>query len=123
VRIGGLLGNSSVPDAGAAVPADPALLEEERPMNDPTTTSRPAPARRTDRSGWYWLLLVPLVLVLYPPLYNRTDPTLFGIPFFYWYQLAIIPVSMLCTVTVHLAARRPAGRPARSQDATPEADR
>jgi hypothetical protein len=123
VRTGGRLGNSSVPDAGPAVPVGPALLEEERSMNDPTTTSRPAPARRTDRSGWYWLLLVPLVAVLYPPLYNRTDPTLFGIPFFYWYQLAIIPVSMLCTLTVHLAARGPADRRVRTQDTGPEADR
>ena len=36
---------------------------------------------------WYWLLLLPLLNVLALPLYNRIDPTLFGIPLFYWYQL------------------------------------
>ncbi len=52
---------------------------------------------RRDRSRWNWLLLVPLLAVLYPPLYNRTDPVLLGIPFFYWYQLAVIPLSVVCT--------------------------
>lgn len=91
-------------------------------MTDPTLPSRPHPARRSGRSGWYWLLLVPLVAVLYPPLYNRTDPTLFGIPFFYWYQLAVIPVSMLCTVVAHLATR-PQRDPGARVGAGPEADR
>jgi hypothetical protein len=62
----------------------------------------PLPAR-TDRSRWNWMLLLPLLAVLYPPLYNRADPALFGIPFFYWYQMAIIPLSVGCTL---LAYRR-----------------
>ncbi len=59
------------------------------------------PAGRTDRSAWNWLLALPLVTVLYPPLYNRADPALLGIPFFYWYQLAMIPVSVACTLLVY----------------------
>ena len=39
-----------------------------------------------------WLLAIPF-LVLWVPLYNRIEPTLFGFPFFYWYQLAWVPVS------------------------------
>jgi hypothetical protein len=31
------------------------------------------------------------------PFYNFRDPVLFGIPFFYWYQLAWVPVSALLT--------------------------
>ena len=38
-------------------------------------------------SWWYLLLLVQFVAVLWPPFYNKADPTLIGIPFFYWYQL------------------------------------
>jgi hypothetical protein len=39
---------------------------------------------------WYWariLLIIPFVAVLWVPFYNRTEPTLWGFPFFYWYQL------------------------------------
>ncbi len=37
--------------------------------------------------GWLLLLLLPFAGLLYPPLYNRVDPQIFGFPFFYWYQL------------------------------------
>jgi hypothetical protein len=39
------------------------------------------------------LLLVPFAGVLWPPIYNRVDPTLAGIPFFYWYQMAWILIT------------------------------
>jgi hypothetical protein len=42
-----------------------------------------------------WLLLVPYVGLLWVPFYNFRDPALFGIPFFYWYQLAWVPVTAL----------------------------
>jgi len=45
-------------------------------------------------------LLVPM-LVLYVPLYNTIEPTLFGFPFFYWFQLAWIFVSMIITAFVY----------------------
>jgi hypothetical protein len=80
-------------------------------MPDATTTgpgTSEGPPQRKDATHWNWLLVIPLVAVLYPPLYNRADPVLFGIPFFYWYQLAIIPVSVACTVAVYLRGRRPA---------------
>ncbi len=41
------------------------------------------------------LLLVPCVLALWVPLYNSTEPPLFGIPFFYWFQLLLVPISAL----------------------------
>jgi hypothetical protein len=59
------------------------------------------PPRRTDRSAWNWLLLVPLLVTLYPPLYNRDTPELFGIPFFYWYQLAVISIGVASTYAVY----------------------
>ncbi|MEA2125023.1 MAG: hypothetical protein QOI80_1805, partial [Solirubrobacteraceae bacterium] len=33
------------------------------------------------------LLLLPLIGVLIPPIFNRRHPELLGLPFFYWYQL------------------------------------
>ncbi len=41
----------------------------------------------------YLLLLVPSVVALWPPVFNVVSPDLFGLPFFYWFQLLLIPVS------------------------------
>ncbi len=38
-----------------------------------------------------------------PPLYNRVAPTLLGIPFFYWFQLAWVLVSAVFTAVVYFA--------------------
>ncbi len=43
----------------------------------------------------YVLLLIPCILAIWVPLFNRVDPTLFDIPFFYWFLLVLIPVSCL----------------------------
>ena len=43
----------------------------------------------------YVALVLPCVLALCAPLYNRIDPALFAMPFFYWAQLALIPISAL----------------------------
>jgi len=32
------------------------------------------------------LILIPAVINLSTPLYNRIEPQLFGVPFFYWFQ-------------------------------------
>jgi len=41
------------------------------------------------------LLFVPCLLALWVPLYNSIEPGLFGVPFFFWFQLVLIPVSAL----------------------------
>ena len=46
------------------------------------------------------LLLIPM-LVLYVPFYNKIEPTLFGFPFFYWFQLSWIFASMIITAVVY----------------------
>ncbi len=45
------------------------------------------------RRGWYALLVLPFVGTLTPPIYNHVHPMLFGMPFFYWYQLAWVLVT------------------------------
>ena len=62
--------------------------------------------RRSDRSPWNWLLLVAVVVPLLVPLYNRVEPTLFGWPFFYWVQLAFVPLGVLATFLAYRATRR-----------------
>ncbi|HEX5474445.1 MAG TPA: DUF3311 domain-containing protein [Vicinamibacterales bacterium] len=36
------------------------------------------------------LFLVVAVVALWVPLYNRAEPALFGVPFFYWFQMVWI---------------------------------
>jgi hypothetical protein len=45
----------------------------------------------------YVLLLLLLSVGLWVPLYNRAEPSVFGIPFFYWFQILLIVVGALIT--------------------------
>lgn len=56
---------------------------------------------RARRGYWNWLLAVPLLLLVYPGLYARTTPELFGFPFFYWYQFAVVIATALLTGLVY----------------------
>jgi hypothetical protein len=64
--------------------------------------------RRRGESMKYLLLLAPCVLALLTPLYNAVDPTVIGVPLFYWFQLLLIPIS---AVAIYAADR--VGRAAR----------
>ena len=90
------------------------------------SSASPPPARtptqglapeRSDRSPWNWLLLVPIVVPLLVPLYNRVEPTLFGWPFFYWFQLLLVGLGVLTTVIVYRATRRSRSDQAAAKDA------
>ena len=51
---------------------------------------------------WTWaLLLIPFIGLLWVPFYNGREPELFGFPFFYWFQLGWIFVSMIITAFVY----------------------
>jgi hypothetical protein len=60
-------------------------------------------------NAWNLLLLIPL-LILVTPLFNFDGPRLFGLPFFYWFQLAFVVVGVLCTGIVYLATRDKRGK-------------
>jgi len=59
--------------------------------------------RQRGWSWWYLLFVIEFVLVLWPPFYNSIEPSLFGIPFFYWYQLAAVVVAAVLTAIVYFA--------------------
>ena len=50
-------------------------------------------------------LIIPVGAALLPWTYNRENPRLADIPFFYWYQLMWIPLSVLCTLAVYRMTR------------------
>ncbi|NUR88842.1 MAG: DUF3311 domain-containing protein [Nonomuraea sp.] len=66
------------------------------------------PDDKNDRSPWYWLLLVPIVIPLLPFLYNSLEPRLLGFPLFYWLQIAFIALGVGTTTLVYqMTKRRP----------------
>ncbi|HQT45811.1 MAG: hypothetical protein B7X08_07460 [Acidocella sp. 20-63-7] len=56
------------------------------------------------------LLFLPIfVITLAVPFFNRTTPTLFGFPFFYWYQIVTVAVGALLIYIVYLVEDRDLG--------------
>jgi hypothetical protein len=45
------------------------------------------------------------VLQVYPGKYARSTPALFGFPFFYWYQFAVVIATALLTGAVYWLTR------------------
>lgn len=71
----------------------------------PPPPSRPrvgAHDGREVRKGLYVLLLVPIIAPLLVSTYAHKTPTLWGFPFFYWYQMLWVPISALITAVVYL---------------------
>ena len=55
-------------------------------------------------SNWNLLLLLPL-LMLITPWFNMDEPRLFGLPFFYWFQFAFVPLGVLCVGLVYMKTK------------------
>ncbi len=66
-------------------------------MNDPDP-SRAHPIR--------WLLLLPIITMLWVPSYNAIEPVLGGMPFFYWYQLLWVLLGAAIIGVVYLVEHR-----------------
>ncbi len=89
--------------------ADLPLSDPPTPRGvDPAATrsdALTASARRTDRSPWNWLLLIPIIVPLVTTLYNAKDPAVLGFPRFYWLQLAFVLLGVLVTTLVYQVTR------------------
>lgn len=83
--------------------------------NSPGSQEQPPVGRGPSALIWRWwnlLLLLP-VLMLITPWFNKDHPRLFGLPFFYWYQLAFVLVGVACVAIVYTATRtHPIPKPA-----------
>jgi hypothetical protein len=62
-------------------------------------------ARRNPRRFALWLLAIPFIATLWPQFYAHAEPSVAGIPFFYWYQFVWIVLTSLVTGTVYLLVR------------------
>ena len=73
-------------------------------MNTRSSADRGRTAR-----WWYLLLLIPFIAILWVASYNSWEPSIAGIPFFYWYQFLWIFISAALTATVYFVTREPEG--------------
>jgi uncharacterized protein DUF3311 len=69
------------------------------------------PVRSTSRRStglWVVIILIlipPVVVPLWVPLYDKSDPTLWGFPFFYWFQFLLILCSAVLTIVAFLLSQ------------------
>jgi hypothetical protein len=61
--------------------------------------------KRGGWSWWYLLFVIQFLVILWPPFYNRAEPSVLGIPFFYWFQMLWVLVSAATTAVVYFAVR------------------
>ena len=64
------------------------------------------PVRRRGFRLIHLLLIVPYVAMMWVPIYNRIDPRIAGIPFFYWYQLVWIVLGAAVLLPIYLSEER-----------------
>jgi hypothetical protein len=63
-------------------------------------------SRRDRPSRWHGLLVLGVLVPLLTPVYNHTEPRFFGIPFFYWGQLASVAFAMSVTAFVYQVTKQ-----------------
>jgi hypothetical protein len=61
---------------------------------------------RRSPTGWYIVLLLFCLLVLWVPFYNRAEPSFIGLPFFYWFQLLLVLVGAALTAIIYFATEK-----------------
>ena len=77
-----------------------------------------APVRKVSPGLWALIvviLLPAIVLPLWVPLFDKTDPTLWGFPFFFWFQFALIVMSAVLVLVAYGLSQVAAAR-ARTDD-------
>jgi hypothetical protein len=79
------------------------LMQESQ--EGPSMNDNSKPRRRRFRPI-HLLLLIPYVAMLWVPSYNRVEPSLAGIPFFYWYQMAWILLGVAVMLPVYFYDER-----------------
>lgn len=68
-------------------------------------TPPPTPSKKR-MSRWNLLLLLPYLGLCFPQVYARTVPTLWGFPFFYWYQFVWVILASILMAIVYRSSNR-----------------
>jgi membrane protein implicated in regulation of membrane protease activity len=68
------------------------------------------------------LLAVGIVLPLWVTTFDTEDPSLWGFPFFYWYQFLLIPVVSVLTYVAFKLSQRATERERTARGLPPRAD-
>jgi hypothetical protein len=66
-------------------------------------------AEKRKRKGFrplYLLLFLPYIAMMWVPSYNRIEPEIAGVPFFYWYQLAWIVFGAAVMLPLYFSEER-----------------
>lgn len=66
-------------------------------------------AEKRKRKGFrplYLLLLLPYIAMMWVPFYNRIEPEIGGVPFFYWYQLLWILLGAAVMLPLYFSEER-----------------
>jgi len=74
-------------------------------MPDQTSAGKP-PVVTPSRVVAGICLALPLVALLWVSSYARLTPRFIGIPFFYWYQIAWVPITATLTFIAYVLVRR-----------------
>jgi hypothetical protein len=78
----------------------------------PGRLSAPGPGRSARRIVIAILLVIAMAGTLGVPIYARSRPELGGFPFFYWYQLILVPaVALTCWLCSVLLRAAPPSEP------------
>ncbi|MFI7600472.1 DUF3311 domain-containing protein [Actinoplanes sp. NPDC049681] len=103
---------NATPDPVPPRPGDRLPPGGRWPSQQPYGSARAADAeaRRRERaarerSRWHWLLAIPVTVPLITPLFDRAEPQVWGIPFFYWAQIACIGLTIAVTALVYQLTR------------------
>jgi uncharacterized membrane protein len=85
------------------------LEVEQMSHADPASDRPVSPAARHTNGAWAVvavLLAIGIVVPLLVGLYDREDPALFGFPFFFWFQFALIVGAAALTLTAFVISTK-----------------
>jgi uncharacterized membrane protein len=82
-------------------------MKTDAPMPAPHASGGSSPSRA---SPLRILFLVIFVATLAVPFFNKAAPSLFGFPFFYWYQIACVPIASILIFIVFRAEDKEDGQ-------------
>jgi hypothetical protein len=86
-------------------PGEERFTRQDAPRDREGGTTPRGVAVRERNHSWYWLFAIPFVFTLLPWIYNTDSPEFLGMPFFYWYQMAWVPITVIITVLVYIKTK------------------